>query len=63
KQNARLEVFDLSGKRVKTIFAGELAVGEHRFELFGEGLSAGIYFVQMQCMEGIGFCRKVVKLY
>lgn len=62
KQNARLEMFDLSGKRVKTIFAGELVAGEHRFELAGEGLSAGVYFVKMAGNGGVGFYRKIVKM-
>lgn len=61
KQNARLEVFDLSGKRVRTIFTGELTAGEHRFELNGAGLSAGVYFVKMEGLHGGGFCRKLVK--
>lgn len=62
KQNVRLEVFDLSGKRVKTIFSGELTTGEHRFELVGEGLIAGVYLVKMKGEDGSSFCRKVLKM-
>lgn len=62
KQEARLEVFDLSGKQVKSLFAGELSAGEHQFELSGEGLSAGVYFVKMEGKGGGSFYRKIVKM-
>jgi len=61
KQNAQLEVFDISGKCVKTLFAGALQAGEHRFELAGEGLAAGVYFVIMKGRGG-SFCQKIVKV-
>jgi hypothetical protein len=62
KQNVRLEVFDLSGKQVKSLFAGELPAGEHRFELAAEGLAAGVYFVKMEGAKRGIFCKKIVKL-
>jgi photosystem II stability/assembly factor-like uncharacterized protein len=62
EKDVRLEVFDLSGKRVKSLFSGELPVGEYRFELAAEEMAAGIYFVKMEGKNGIGFCRKVVKV-
>jgi len=61
KQTAQLAVFDLSGKQVKTIFVGEMAAGEHRFELAGEGLATGVYFVIMRGRTGGSFCQKIVK--
>lgn len=62
KQNVRLGVFDLQGKQIKSLFVGELPAGEHRFELSGEGLAAGVYFVKMTRKDEGGFCKKVVKV-
>jgi len=61
KQNARVELFDLSGKKLKTIFAGEFPVGEQGFELDGTELAAGVYLLKMEGKDGAGFCRKVLK--
>lgn len=61
KQTAKLELFDLSGKRLRTLFAGELPAGKQSFELEGNGLSAGIYLLKMTGKNGAGFCKKVVK--
>lgn len=61
KQNARLALYDLSGKRIKTVFSGELSAGTHRFGISPGALSAGVYILKMEGGRG-GFCRKVVKL-
>ncbi len=58
KQNARLGLFDLSGRRVKTVFAGTLDSGKHRIEIAGEGLSAGVYVLKMENKNGKGFSVK-----
>lgn len=62
KQNARLDVFDLSGKRIKTLFAGEMAAGAHLFELDMKEHGAGIYMVKMEGKGGNGFSQKIIKM-
>ena len=61
QQTVRLELFELSGKRLKTFFAGQLPIGEQVFEVDGNGLAAGIYLIKMTGKNGAGFCHKVVK--
>ncbi len=61
KQSARLELFDLSGKKLKTVFSGALSVGEQRFDLQGNDLTPGVYLLKMTGKNGAGFCRKVLK--
>ncbi|MBC7774205.1 MAG: T9SS type A sorting domain-containing protein, partial [Phycisphaerae bacterium] len=61
KQAARLDLFDLSGKKLKTLFAGELQAGGQVFELDGNGLNAGVYLLKLEGEKGTGFCRKLVK--
>ena len=62
KESARLGLFDLSGKKLKTLFAGEMPKGAQVFELEGNGLAAGVYLLKMEGEKGVGFCKKVVKL-
>jgi hypothetical protein len=61
KQTLQLELYDLSGKRIKTIFAGELSGGTQAFELDGNGLSHGVYLLKIYGKGQTGFCKKVVK--
>ncbi|MDZ7333444.1 MAG: CotH kinase family protein [candidate division KSB1 bacterium] len=53
----KLEIFDLLGKKVATIFAGKLSAGEHKFQWQAAGLSSGIYSCTLQS----GSERKVIK--
>lgn len=61
KQKVQLELFDLTGKFLKTIFEGVLNAGEHGFTMSGEGLPSGVYLIKMSGENGSGFSRKVVK--
>ncbi|MFN0215565.1 MAG: T9SS type A sorting domain-containing protein [Saprospiraceae bacterium] len=61
KQTVRLQLFDLSGKSIKTLFAGELQAREQVVEMAGNGLTAGIYLLKMEGKNGQGFCQKLVK--
>ncbi|MDO8366446.1 MAG: T9SS type A sorting domain-containing protein [Saprospiraceae bacterium] len=61
-QRIRLDLFDLSGKRVKTLFSGQLAVGEQAFDFEGIGLNSGIYLLKMETDNGFTFCKKVIKI-
>jgi hypothetical protein len=44
---ASLEVFDLSGRLVDTVFSGVLGQGEHTMTWAGSGGAAGIYFARL----------------
>jgi hypothetical protein len=45
--NVTLALFDLSGRRVKTIDRGPRAAGEHQVEWSASGLSPGIYYYRL----------------
>jgi agmatine deiminase len=47
KMNAQIELFDLTGRQIQTIFSGNLAAGESKFFVDAAKLSSGIYFVRM----------------
>jgi flagellar hook assembly protein FlgD len=51
--NVRIEVFDVSGRRVQSLMEGPVAPGHHTVvwdgtTTAGGGASSGIYFVRMQ---------------
>jgi hypothetical protein len=48
----RLQVYDLTGKLVKTLVEGFRPAGKHEAKFDGSGLSSGLYFVAMQATEG-----------
>ncbi|MGQ0723369.1 MAG: FlgD immunoglobulin-like domain containing protein [Candidatus Eiseniibacteriota bacterium] len=61
-----LGVFDISGRRVRTLAEGILDAGEHSAswdgrDFLGEAVSAGIYFYRLEG-EGIDETRKLVVL-
>jgi hypothetical protein len=43
-----LEVYDMLGRRVATLFEGELNRRQHEFVFDGSRLSSGIYLVVLQ---------------
>jgi hypothetical protein len=45
---ARVSVFDITGREVRTIHEGVLEAGEHRFTFDGAGLPSGIYFARLE---------------
>ena len=55
KANAdvKVDVFDITGRRVVTVFSGNLSAGEHLFEwdgrtASGEPAGAGLYFMRVK---------------
>jgi hypothetical protein len=48
-----IDLFDLSGKKVKTIAAGNFDAGNHTISFHPGNLSAGIYFLQLKTVMGI----------
>lgn len=56
--SVRLELFDATGRRVRTLVDGPLTSGNHTFDVVGEGLAAGAYVLRLQSGERV----KSVKL-
>jgi flagellar hook capping protein FlgD len=62
----RIALFDLGGRRVRTVFEGAKAeLGTHKFELdgaddHGHRLGAGVYFYRVESAEGVRQGRFVV---
>lgn len=46
--NIKLNVYDITGKVIKTIYTGQISAGVHQFELNGNNLSSGIYFCRLE---------------
>jgi hypothetical protein len=64
---ARLDVFDVSGRRVATLWNGPLAPGAHRFEWDGLGpegrpAGAGVYLVRFET-GGMPSVRKIILIH
>ena len=60
KQNAntKIELFDLAGRKIQTVFTGMLLVGENKFQLNMQALSSGMYL----CKISSDYFEKVVSL-
>ena len=57
---ARLEVFDLAGRRVATLADGERAAGPHAVEADVSGLGPGLYFYRLRSAAGEATRRMIV---
>ena len=55
-----LALFDLSGRRVTTVFHGSLGAGEHRIVMAGAGLPVGSYLARLQTDHGVSVKRLVL---
>ena len=63
--NVRLELFDLAGRRVRTLVSGTLGAGTHaalwdRRDQHGRTVDAGVYFVQLSTPTQTFHSRMVV---
>lgn len=56
--NANIELFDLAGRKIQTVFTGMLLVGENKFQLNTQALSSGMYL----CKISSDYFEKVVSL-
>ena len=53
RSSVKIAVYDLLGRRVTTLYDGNLEAGHHTFtwsgkDFMGTGVASGIYFIQMQ---------------
>ncbi|MFC2170888.1 arylsulfotransferase family protein [Calditrichota bacterium] len=58
----RIDVFDLLGKRVTTLYNGIMSAGEHQSSLNAENLASGTYFVRVQIPGETIRMQKIVVL-
>ena len=54
---ARLDVYDITGRLVRTLNDRVLSAGEHTFTLNAASLSSGIYFARLQCGAQTASCK------
>ena len=47
KISANISLFDVTGKKLKTIFKGDIEQGEHKYKLATEHLGSGLYFINL----------------
>ena len=63
RETISLRVYDVLGRRVRTLASGELAAGEHRFALEAGDLPSGVYVVRARVQSPSSgakvFTRKV----
>ncbi|MFP4458251.1 MAG: T9SS type A sorting domain-containing protein [Candidatus Zixiibacteriota bacterium] len=55
-----LEIYDINGKKITTIFEGKLPAGNHIFDFDGRELSSGIYFANVKTNEDIISMRMIL---
>ncbi len=54
------EVYDVSGRRVATLFQGNLDAGSHQITLSAHSLANGVYVVRLSTPDGIRTARMVI---
>ncbi len=59
KGRLRLHLYDLQGRRIRTVHRGTIGAGMHRFELSTQELSSGLYMLQAK-IGGERSTRKLV---
>jgi hypothetical protein len=52
-EDVEVAVYDLLGRRVKTVFDGQLGPGVHQMSIDATGYSPGIYFLRLRSGEGV----------
>lgn len=57
--NTKVELFDLLGKKVRTVQSGALGQGAHQFELGRENVTPGIYFVKLS-VDNHQYTKKII---
>jgi len=58
-ESMQVELIDMVGKSIATIYNGQIAAGEHKFDISTENLSKGIYLVVINS-EGRSITKKLI---
>jgi len=61
KAIVEIELYNLLGQKVRSIFSSELAAGQHRLTIDGEGLASGTYICRMRA-DKFSASQKIVLL-
>jgi hypothetical protein len=48
REHVTLKVFDVAGREVAILLAGEMPAGEHAVQFEAKGLASGLYFYQLE---------------
>lgn len=51
--NVKLEVYDLMGRKVRSLLNGQMSTGEHEVAFNASGLSSGIYIYRLQAGDNV----------
>jgi hypothetical protein len=43
-----LKIYDIAGRLVDIVYEGNLSAGRHKFRFFGNGLSSGVYLMELK---------------
>jgi PKD repeat protein len=54
------EIYDVTGRKVKTLFNNDYSLGTHRLDFDTSDLKAGLFFVKIS-LEGESFTKRVIK--
>lgn len=52
-QNVTLEIYDYLGRKIRTVFSGQLEAGIHELPFDGLNLASGVYLYRLQTEEGV----------
>jgi uncharacterized delta-60 repeat protein len=61
KEDLKIELKDLQGRKIKTIAEGNLEAGNHQFLLKNENLPAGIYYIQLISRSGLQTLKVILQ--
>jgi hypothetical protein len=60
RTNVLGEIFDISGRKVETLFNSDFSLGTHQIDYNTSDLNAGVYFIKIT-LEGESFTKRVIK--
>ena len=62
KDHIRVNLYDINGRKVKSILDKKLVSGEHSLVLLSKDLSAGVYFLEMNSSKDFQTFQRIVVL-
>jgi len=55
-----LDVYDISGKKIKNLLSESLSIGNHKINWNAEGLNKGIYFIKLETRNSSVVCKALI---
>lgn len=59
-QNAKIDMYNILGQEVLSIFNGDLAIGTNSFDIAGNKLTSGIYIIRVQTPKEINTLKVIL---